>query len=184
MADNKNEQKILEQLKDRTLRNSAFSVVVEKYSPKIYWHIRNMVLSHDDANDLVQETFIKAWNSLDTFRGEAHISTWLYRIAINETLAFLKKRQIETIPIDSDEYDIAGTIESDAYFCGDSTDILFRRAIETLPEKQRLVFNMKYFDEMKYEDISEIMNTSVGALKASYHHAYQKIKTQLENEFE
>ena len=180
MADNKNEQKILEQLKDRTLRNSAFSVVVEKYSPKIYWHIRNMVLSHDDANDLVQETFIKAWNSLDTFRGEAHISTWLYRIAINETLTFLKKRQIETVPIDSDEYDIAGTIESDAYFCGDSTDILFRKAIETLPEKQRLVFNMKYFEEMKYEEISDILGTSIGALKASYHIAVKKIEKFIE----
>ncbi|MBO5921023.1 MAG: RNA polymerase sigma factor [Bacteroidaceae bacterium] len=180
MADNKNEQKILEQLKDRTLRNSAFSFVVEKYSPKIYWHIRNMVLSHDDANDLVQETFIKAWNSLDTFRGEAHISTWLYRIAINETLAFLKKRQIETVPIDSDEYDIAGTIESDAYFCGDSTDILFRRAINTLPEKQRLVFNMKYFEEMKYEEMSDILGTSIGALKASYHIAVKKIEKFIE----
>lgn len=180
MADNKNEQKILEQLKDRTLRNSAFSFVVEKYSPKIYWHIRNMVLSHDDANDLVQETFIKAWNSLDTFRGEAHISTWLYRIAINETLTFLKKRQIETVPIDSDEYDIAGTIESDAYFCGDSTDILFRKAIETLPEKQRLVFNMKYFDEMKYEEMSDILGTSIGALKASYHIAVKKIEKFIE----
>ena len=180
MADNKNEQKILEQLKDRTLRNSAFSFVVEKYSPKIYWHIRNMVLSHDDANDLVQETFIKAWNSLDTFRGEAHISTWLYRIAINETLTFLKKRQIETVPIDSDEYDIAGTIESDAYFCGDSTDILFRKAIETLPEKQRLVFNMKYFEEMKYEEISDILGTSIGALKASYHIAVKKIEKFIE----
>lgn len=180
MADNKNEQKILEQLKDRTLRNSAFSVVVKKYSPKIYWHIRNMVLSHDDANDLVQDTFIKAWNSLDTFRGEAHISTWLYRIAINETLAFLKKRQIETIPIDSDEYDIAGTIESDAFFCGDSTDILFRKAIETLPEKQRLVFNMKYFEEMKYEEMSDILGTSIGALKASYHIAVKKIEKFIE----
>ena len=162
------------------MRNSAFSVVVKKYSPKIYWHIRNMVLSHDDANDLVQDTFIKAWNSLDTFRGEAHISTWLYRIAINETLTFLKKRQIETIPIDSDEYDIAGTIESDAYFCGDSTDILFRKAIETLPEKQRLVFNMKYFEEMKYEEMSDILGTSIGALKASYHIAVKKIEKFIE----
>ena len=162
------------------MRNSAFSFVVEKYSPKIYWHIRNMVLSHDDANDLVQDTFIKAWNSLDTFRGEAHISTWLYRIAINETLTFLKKRQIETIPIDSDEYDIAGTIESDAYFCGDSTDILFRKAIETLPEKQRLVFNMKYFEEMKYEEMSDILGTSIGALKASYHIAVKKIEKFIE----
>ena len=180
MADNKNEQKILEQLKDRTLRNATFSLVVELYSKKIYWHIRNMVLSHDDANDLVQDTFVKAWNSIDTFRGDAQISTWLYRIAINETLTFLKKRQIETVPIDSDEYDIAGTIESDAYFCGDKTDALFRKAIGTLPEKQRLVFNMKYFEEMKYEEMSDILGTSTGALKASYHIAVKKIEKFIE----
>ena len=139
-----------------------------------------MVLSHDDANDLVQDTFVKAWNSIDTFRGDAQISTWLYRIAINETLTFLKKRQIETVPIDSDEYDIAGTIESDAYFCGDKTDALFRKAIGTLPEKQRLVFNMKYFEEMKYEEMSDILGTSTGALKASYHIAVKKIEKFIE----
>lgn len=177
MANNKNEQIILEQLKDNTLRNAAFSNVVELYSKKIYWHIRNMVLSHDDANDLVQDTFIKAWNSIESFRGESQISTWLYRIAINETLAFLKKRNIETVPIDSEKHDFAEIIESDAYFCGDTTDILFHKAINTLPEKQRLVFNMKYFEEMKYEEISEILGTSTGALKASYHIAVKKIET-------
>ena len=177
MANNKNEQIILEQLKDNTLRSAAFSTVVKLYSKQIYWHIRNIVLSHDDANDLVQETFIKAWNSIENFRGDAQISTWLYRIAINETLAFLKKRSIETVPIDSREHDIADTIESDTYFCGDDTDIMFRKAINTLPEKQRLVFNMKYFEEMKYEEMSEILGTSVGALKASYHIAVKKIET-------
>ena len=179
MADN-NEQKILKQLKDSTLRNSAFSFVVKKYSPKIYWHIRNMVMSHDDANDLVQDTFVKAWNSIDTFRGDAQISTWLYRIAINETLAFLKKKHVETVSIDSNEYDFSEIIESDTYFCGDKTDALFRKAIGTLPEKQRLVFNMKYFEEMKYEEISEVLGTSIGALKASYHIAVKKIEKFLE----
>ena len=168
---------ILAQLKDSTLRNAAFSLVVERYSKQIYWHIRNMVLSHDDTNDLVQETFIKAWNSIEKFRGDSQISTWLYRIAINETLAFLKKRQIETIPLDNEEHDFIGTIESDAYFCGDKADALFRKAIGTLPEKQRLVFNMKYYEDMKYEEISEILGTSVGALKASYHIAIKKIET-------
>ena len=176
VANNKNEQIILEQLKDNTLRNAAFSTVVELYSKKIYWHIRNMVLSHDDANDLVQDTFIKAWNGIENFRGDSQISTWLYRIAINETLAFLKKRNVETVPIDSEEHNFAEVIESDAFFCGDSTDILFRKAINTLPEKQRLVFNMKYFEEMKYEEISEILGTSTGALKASYHIAVKKIE--------
>jgi RNA polymerase sigma-70 factor (ECF subfamily) len=177
VANKRNEQMILAQLKDSTLRNAAFSLVVERYSKQIYWHIRNMVLSHDDTNDLVQETFIKAWNSIEKFRGDSQISTWLYRIAINETLAFLKKRQIETIPLDNEEHDFIGTIESDAYFCGDKADALFRKAIGTLPEKQRLIFNMKYYEEMKYEEISEILGTSVGALKASYHIAIKKIET-------
>ncbi|MBR4989421.1 MAG: RNA polymerase sigma factor [Bacteroidaceae bacterium] len=168
---------ILEQLKDCTLRNAAFSLIVERYSKQIYWHIRNMVLSHDDTNDLVQETFIKAWSGIDSFRGESQISTWLYRIAINETLAFLKKKQIETVPLDNEEHDFTDTIESDAYFCGDKADALFRKAIGMLPEKQRLVFNMKYYEEMKYEEISEILGTSVGALKASYHIAVKKIET-------
>ena len=177
MANNRNEQMILEQLKDNTLRNAAFSLIVERYSKQIYWHIRNMVLSHDDTNDLVQETFIKAWSGIESFRGESQISTWLYRIAINETLAFLKKRQIETVPLDNEEHDFIGTIESDAYFCGDKADALFRKAIGKLPEKQRLVFNMKYYEDMKYEEISEILGTSVGALKASYHIAVKKIET-------
>ena len=171
---------MLEQLKDSTLRNAAFSLVVEQYSQKLYWHIRNMVLSHDDANDLVQDTFVKAWNSLDKFRGDAQISTWLYRIAINETLAFLKKKQLETISIDSEHHELAETIESDAYFCGDTTDALFRKAIATLPDKQRLVFNMKYFEDMKYEEMSDLLDTSVGALKASYHIAVKKIESFLE----
>ena len=177
MANNRNEQMILEQLKDSTLRNAAFSLIVERYSKQIYWHIRNMVLSHDDTNDLVQETFIKAWSGIESFRGESQISTWLYRIAINETLAFLKKRQIETVPLDNEEHDFIGTIESDAYFCGDKADALFRKAIGKLPEKQRLVFNMKYYEDMKYDEISEILGTSVGALKASYHIAVKKIET-------
>lgn len=180
VAHNRKEQIILEQLKDTTLRNATFSLVVEQYSKKIYWHIRNMVMSHDDANDLVQDTFVKAWNSIDTFRGDAQISTWLYRIAINETLAFLKKKHVETVSIDSNEYDFSEIIESDTYFCGDKTDTLFRKAIGTLPEKQRLVFNMKYFEEMKYEEISEVLGTSIGALKASYHIAVKKIEKFLE----
>ena len=179
--ENYNERETIEQLRDSRLRAAAFSAIVNRYSRQIYWHIRRMVLLHEDADDLTQETFIKAWNSIEKFRGDSQISTWLYRIAINETLTFLKKRQIETVPIDSDEYDIAGTIESDAYFCGDSTDILFRKAIETLPEKQRLVFNMKYFEEMKYEEMSDILGSSIGALKASYHIATKKIEEFLKN---
>ncbi len=174
-SDKYNENCIIRNLKDPTLRNEAFSAIVDHHSKTIYWHVRNMVLSHDDADDLVQETFIKAWNNIDSFRGESQISTWLYRIAINETLSFLNRKRIETISFDNADYDIAESIESDAYFCGNKADAIFREAVNSLPERQRLVFNMKYFEEMKYEEISEILGTSVGALKASYHIAVKKI---------
>lgn len=169
------------QLKDKNLRNAAFSLVVKEYSPKIYWHIRHMVLSHEDADDLVQETFIKAWTNIDKFRGDSLVSTWLYRIAINETLTFLNKNRINTISIESPEGAISEQLESDIYFNGDKTDALFREAVQRLPDKQRLVFNMRYFEEMKYEDMSNILDTSVGALKASYHIAVKKIEEYLSN---
>lgn len=138
-----------------------------------------MVLTHDDADDLVQETFVKAWINIERFQGRSKISTWLYRIAINETLTFLGKRQNNILSLDSPEGAIADQLESDSYFCGDRADALFQEAVAHLPEKQRLVFNLKYYDEMKYEEISEVLNTSVGALKASYHIAVKKIETYL-----
>lgn len=164
------------QLKDKDLRSAAFAVIVKKYSSKIYWHIRNMVLSHEDADDLVQETFIKAWNNLDKFRGDAQISTWLYRIAINETLTFLRKSRKETVSLSDCEAEVAEAIAGDSYFNGDRADALFREAVSRLPNKQRLAFNMKYFEEMTYEEMSNILDTSVGALKASYHIAVKKIE--------
>ena len=177
MAENNyNEKVVIMQLKDETLRNAAFSLVVRQYSQRIYWHIRHMVLSHEDADDIVQETFIKAWTNIEKFRGDSQISTWLYRIAINETLTFLNKNHIDTISIDTPEGTVAEQLESDTLFNGDKADALFREAVQRLPEKQRLVFNMKYFEEMKYEEISEILGTSVGALKASYHIAVKKIE--------
>ncbi|MBO7301253.1 MAG: sigma-70 family RNA polymerase sigma factor [Bacteroidaceae bacterium] len=169
------------QLKDENLRSAAFSIVVKQYSQKIYWHIRHMVLSHEDADDIVQDTFVKAWANIDKFRGDSLISTWLYRIAINETLNFLSKNRISTVSIETSEGAIAKQLESDVHFNGDRADALFREAIQRLPEKQRLVFNMKYFEEMKYEEISEILDTSVGALKASYHIAVKKIEDFLSN---
>ena len=177
MAENNyNEKRIIMQLKDENLRSTAFSLVVKQYSQKIYWHIRHMVLSHEDADDIVQETFIKAWTNIDKFRGDSLISTWLYRIAINETLTFLNKNSISTVSIDTPEGAIAEMLESDTFFNGNRADALFREAIQRLPDKQRLVFNMKYFEEMKYEEMSEILDTSVGALKASYHIAVKKIE--------
>ncbi len=170
----------MEQLKDPALRSDAFSLVARQHSQEIYWHIRRMVLVHDDANDLVQETFIKAWSNIGNFQGKSKISTWLYRIAINETLTFLNKRS-NNISLDSPEGAVADTLESDAHFCGDRADAIFQEAISHLPQKQRLVFNMKYYEEIKYEEMSEILDTSVGALKASYHIAVKKIEEYLKN---
>ena len=171
-----NEEEIVAQLKDEDLRVAAFSVIVKEHSEDIYRHIRRMVLIHDDADDIVQNTFIKAWLNIDSFQGKSKISTWLYRIAINETLTFLNKNRGTLISLDTPEGAIAEQLESDTYFCGNRADALLQEAITRLPEKQRLVFNMKYYDEMKYEEISSILDTSVGALKASYHIAVKKIE--------
>ena len=163
----------------------AFNLLVRKYSERLYWHIRKLTCSHDDANDLLQTTLVKIWQNLPTFREESKLYTWLYRIATNETLTFLKKKRLTSFLSLSDYNSILeNKLQSDKYFNGDKLQLALHRAILKLPDKQRAVFNLRYFQQLKYEDISEIMNTSVGALKASYHHAYQKIKTQLENEFE
>lgn len=169
------EKRIIAELKDDNTKAAAFSKIINLHSKQLYWQIRRMVLSHDDTNDLLQNTFLKAWSNIDSFRGEAQISTWLHRIAINETLTFLGKNH-NTISIESSEGETAYDLESDTYFCGNKADKLFQQAINSLPDKQRIVFNMKYFQEMKYEEISQILDTSVGALKASYHLAVKKIE--------
>ncbi|MBR4065541.1 MAG: sigma-70 family RNA polymerase sigma factor [Bacteroidaceae bacterium] len=174
-----NEIEIIASLKDESRRAAAFSVIVNRYSQQIYWHIRRMVLSHEDTNDLVQNTFVKAWMNIDKFRGDSRISTWLYRIAINETLTFLGKNTNSTVSINSPEGSVAELLESDTYFNGDKADALLHEAISKLPDKQRLTFNMKYFEDIKYEEMSEILGTSVGALKASYHIAVKKIEEYL-----
>ncbi len=176
-----NEREIIAQLQGQnsSMRERAFSNVVKRYSEPLYWHIRRMVLTHDDTNDLLQNTFIKAWNNIDNFKGNSRLSTWLYRIAINETLTFLGKQQ-NTISLNTPEGAVAEQLECDTFFNGDYADALFHEAVNLLPEKQRLVFIMKYFDEMKYEEISTILGTTVGALKASYHIAVKKIENYLE----
>ncbi len=151
------------------------------YQEKLYWHIRKMLLSHDDTNDVLQNTFLKAWNGIDNFRGESQISTWLYRIATNETLTFLANKRTRNIQSINDVEDLLlQNLRSDNYINGNEAQLKLQRAILTLPEKQRLVFNMKYFDEMKYEEMEAILGTTVGALKASYHHAVKKIEKFLE----
>ena len=161
----------------------VFGLIVKRYQEKLYWHIRKIVITHEDANDVIQETFIKAWNNLGKFRGDSKLFTWLFRIATNEALSHLKhsrkKTRIHFIDLKNK---LQNTLEGDNYFDGDETQLKFQKAILKLPEKQRLVFNMKYFDKMKYDEISEILGTSVGALKASYHHAVKKIKEILVND--
>lgn len=171
------EEEIVRQLRDPALQRDAFAQVVNFYGEKLYWQIRKMVLSHDDANDLLQNTFLKAWTNIDYFRGEAKLSTWLYKIAINECLTFLSRQRAQNnVSIDDADAFLLERLKGDDYFDGDAAQMKLQEAILTLPEKQRAVFNMKYFDEMKYEEMSEIFGTSVGALKASYHHAVKKVE--------
>lgn len=175
--DNYNESEIIALLQDSTRQREAFECIVKEYSEQLYWQIRRMVLSHDDANDLLQNTFIKAWMNIDYFRGDAKMSTWLYRIALNECLTFLNKQRANAqLSIDDIQAEMVNKLETEPYFDGNETQKIFLKAVHTLPEKQQMVFNLKYFKEMKYEEISEILGTSIGALKASYHHAIKKIE--------
>ena len=164
-------------LRDPKTVRQAFTEVINLFSEPLYWQIRRMVQDHDDANDLLQNTFIKAWSSIENFRGDAKLSTWLYKIAINESITFLaRERKRANLSLDDQEAALINTIEADKDIDGDSLALRLREAVATLPEKQRLVFNMKYYDDMKYEAISEILGTTVGALKASYHLAVKKIE--------
>lgn len=183
LADEKNNDKeLLKIFHNPDSKNYGFNLIVNKYKQRIYWHIRRLVITHDDADDLVQNTFIKAWQNLENFREESQLYTWLYRIATNEALTFLnKKRKRFFIPIHDVEKELSNHIESDSLFTGDEIQKKLQKAILTLPEKQRIVFNMKYFEEMKYDDMEEILGTSVGALKASYHHAVKKIEKYFES---
>ncbi|MDR1743243.1 MAG: sigma-70 family RNA polymerase sigma factor [Dysgonamonadaceae bacterium] len=177
MEKNLNDEQLLHLLRDPSTQRNGFARLVAEYSERLYWQIRKMVFSHDDANDILQEVFIKAWTNIDNFRGESKLSTWLYRIAVNESITFLNKMRTQNnISVDDGDSFLINQLESDEYFDGDEAQKLLQQAIFTLPEKQRLVFQMKYFEEMKYEDMSDILGTSVGALKASYHHAVKKIE--------
>ena len=171
---------ILRKFQDEKTRNEAFNLLLKKYQQKLYWHIRRMVIDHDDADDLIQDTFVKVWKNLPGFRSDAQLYTWMYRIATNECITFLnKKKQKNNIPLDDVAYELADTLADSSYFNGDQAQLKLQQAILTLPEKQRLVFNMKYFDDMKYEEMSEVLGTSVGALKASFHLAVKKIEAFL-----
>jgi RNA polymerase sigma factor (sigma-70 family) len=176
------DKELLSLFRNPDQRSYAFNLIMRKYQERLYWHIRKMVIVHDDADDLLQNTFLKAWNSLENFREESQIFTWLYRIATNEALSFLReKRRKYFIPIVDVERELSRSLEDDSYFDGDELQLRLQKAILKLPEKQRIVFNMRYFDQMKYDDMAVILDTSTGALKASYHHAVKKIEKMLKD---
>ncbi len=163
-------------------RDQAFELIVKRYQQRLYWHIRKILISHEDSDDVLQNTFIRVYQALDKFREKSALYTWLYRIATNEALTLIKNRKKkQTVSWNDVEEGPGNALEGDVYFGGDEIQEKLQKAILTLPQKQRLVFNMKYFDEMKYQDISEILGTSVGSLKASYHHAVKKIENYLKN---
>lgn len=173
---------ILELFRDEKTRNTALSHLINKYQKMLYWHIRKIVIDHDDSDDVLQNTFIKVWKGLENFREESQLYTWIYRIATNEALTLLRQKQkAKTTSIHPIEYQLGKSLESDNYFKGDEIQMKLQQAILTLPEKQRIVFNMRYYDETPYEQMSEILDTSVGALKASYHIAAKKIEEFLVN---
>lgn len=174
---------LLKAFKVEETRNSAFSKIVLKYQQRIYWHIRKIVIDHDDANDVVQNVFIKVWGALDNFREDSQLFTWLYRIATNESISHLNsKKRKATFSLDESEYDLEGSLTHSDFISGDKIQMKLQQVILKLPNQQRIVFNMKYFDNMKYEEIAEVLQVTVGALKASYHHAVKKIEKMLKEE--
>jgi RNA polymerase sigma factor (sigma-70 family) len=171
---------ILSKFQDEKTRNEAFNLLLKKYQQKIYWHIRRMVIDHDDSDDISQDVFVKVWKNLAGFRNDAQLYTWMYRIATNECITFLNKKKAKNnISLDEVDYSLADTLADSTYFDGDKAQRKLQEAILTLPDKQRLVFNMKYYEDMKYEEISDVVGTSVGALKASFHLAVKKIEAFL-----
>ncbi|MFZ5429480.1 MAG: RNA polymerase sigma factor [Bacteroidota bacterium] len=174
------DQELIDALKSDNRKDLAFNELVMKYQERLYWHIRKIVINHDDTDDVLQNTFMKVWKNVDNFREESTLFTWLYRIATNESLTFLNQKKRHSLaPMNEVSDFLQQNLEADEYFDGDDIQKKLQQAILKLPDKQRLVFNMRYFDEMPYQEISEILETSVGALKASYHHAARKIEDYL-----
>lgn len=161
-------------------QNKAFDLLVRKYQEQLYWVVRRMVMDHDDSNDIIQNVFIKVWNNLGTFREDSKLYTWLYRIAVNESLGFLNSKRMRIfVPLGDVENYLNQKLADDNFFKGDEIQLMLQKAILSLPDKQRIVFNLRYYNEMPYEAMSEVLGTSVGALKASYHLAMKKVEKSL-----
>ncbi len=171
------ETTLITQLKNPLTQEQAFKTLLSEYKERLYWHIRKIVISHDDADDVLQNTFIKVYRNINNFKAESKLYSWMYRIATNESITFINKRaKRNNVDINEMQCQLIDNLEADVYFDGNEMQLQLQKAIAILPQKQQLVFNMKYFDDMKYKDISEVLDTSVGALKASYHHAVKKIE--------
>jgi RNA polymerase sigma-70 factor (ECF subfamily) len=177
------DKELLEKVRQPETKNYGFNLLVRAYQQKVYWHVRKMVIDHDDADDITQEVFIKIYKYIDTFREDSQLFTWIYRIATNECLSFLqRKKRRFFLPIGDVTAELTSKLDSSPHLSGDEIQTRLQKALLKLPDKQRIVFNMKYFEDLSYEDISEITNTSVGALKASYHHAVKKIEEFLQSD--
>lgn len=176
------DKELLHMFRQPATREKAFTGIIKKYQEKLYWHIRRMVIDHEDANDVVQNMFIKVWNALDNFREDSQLYTWLYRIATNESLTFLEQQKKRaSVSLSDVESGLSNKVLADKHFDGAKLEWKLQLAIQQLPEKQRVVFNLRYFDEMPYEEMSRVLETSEGALKASYHHAVKKIEDFIRN---
>lgn len=174
------EHLLIEQLKNAQTQDKAFRELMSLYKERLYWHIRKIVISHDDTDDVLQNTFVKVYRSIANFKAESKLYSWMYRIATNEAITFINKRAKEKkIDISELQNKLVDNLKADVYFDGNEIQLKLQKAVASLPQKQQLVFNMKYFDDMKYKDISDVLETSVGALKASYHHAVKKIEAVL-----
>ncbi len=182
MAISTPDSQLLQEFRDPARKEAAYTSIVKKYQEKLYWHVRRMVVDHDDANDVLQNVFIRVWNGLENFREDAQLYTWLYRIATNECLTFLEqKKKRSSVSFSDVEEGLSNQIKADKHFDPDKLEWKLQVAIQQLPEKQRVVFTLRYYDEMPYEQMSKVLDTSEGALKASYHHAVKKIEDYILN---
>jgi len=173
---------LLLQFRDPDTKEKAFTAIIRKYQEKLYWHIRRMVVEHEDANDVLQNVFIRVWNGLENFREDSQLYTWLYRIATNECLSYLEQQKRKSsLSLDEMESGLSNKVIADKYFDPNKLEWKLQLAIQQLPEKQRIVFTLRYYDEMPYEEMSRVLDTSEGALKASYHHAVKKIEDYILN---